>query len=67
MAPDDQNQDHTGEGRDQRLRVDASKVDVARLRLAAIDRRVFGTSAKHTADVHDRRIRESVTGLFGHG
>jgi len=67
MAPDDQKKDQTAEGRDQRLRVDAGKVDVARLRLAAIDRRVFDTSAKHSADAHDRLVRAAAAGLFGHG
>ena len=67
MAPDDQKKDQTAEGRGQRLRVDAGKVDVARLRLAAIDRRVFDTSAKHAVDAHDRLIRKAAAGLFGHG
>ncbi len=66
MSPDDQRQDQT-KGRDQRLRVDATKVDVARLRLSAVDRMVFGTERRHAADAHDTLIRQVVSGLFDHG
>ncbi len=66
MPPDEQRQDQP-EGRSERLRIDASKVDVARLRLSAVDRMVFGAERKHTAVDHDRLLKEMVMGLFGHG
>ena len=66
MSPDDQKRDQA-KGRDQRLRVDATKVDVARLRLAAIDRMVFKTDKRHAADAHETLIRQAVAGLFDHG
>ena len=66
MSPDDQKQDQA-KGRSERLRVDASKVDVARLRLSAIDRMVFGTERRHAAATHETLIRQAVTGLFDHG
>ena len=66
MSPDDQKQDQA-KGRGERLRVDASKVDVARLRLAAIDRMVFGTEKRHAFDAHETLIRQAVSGLFDHG
>jgi hypothetical protein len=66
MPPEDQRQSEP-EGRGERLRVDASKVDVARLRLAAVDRMVFPAEKKHRAEDHDRLLREAVMGLLGHG
>jgi hypothetical protein len=50
-----------------RLRVDGRKVDVARLRLAAIDRAVFAAGAGHATADHDEMIRRTVNMLFGHG
>lgn len=66
MPPDEQREDQP-EGRGERLRIDASKVDVARLRLAAVDRMVFGAERRHAVVDHDRLVKETVTGLFGHG
>jgi hypothetical protein len=66
MPPDEQREDQP-EGRGERLRIDASKVDVARLRLAAVDRMVFGADRKHSSEDHDRLVKEAVMGLFGHG
>jgi hypothetical protein len=66
MRPEDQKED-LPEGRGERLRIDASKVDVARLRLAAVDRMVFGAERKHAAEDHDRLVKETVMGLFGNG
>ncbi len=66
MPPDEQREDQP-EGRGERLRIDASKVDVARLRLAAVDRMVFGAERKHAVEDHDRLMKETVMGLFGHG
>ncbi len=50
-----------------RLRVDSRKVDVARLRLAAVDRAVFAAGAGHASTDHDEMIRRTVNMLFGHG
>ncbi len=66
MPPEDQREDQPA-GREERLRVDASKVDVARLRLSAVDRMVFPAEKKHRAEDHDRLVKDAVTGLFGHG
>jgi hypothetical protein len=66
MPPVDQKESQP-EGRGERLRIDASKVDVARLRLSAIDRSVFPAEKKHQSEDHERLLREAVVGLFGHG
>ncbi|HVZ14341.1 MAG TPA: hypothetical protein VG894_07775 [Bauldia sp.] len=59
--------DNKSDGGIDRLRVDGRKVDVARLRLAAIDRAVFAAGAGHAAVDHDEMIRRTVNMLFGHG
>jgi hypothetical protein len=66
MPPTDQKESQP-EGRGERLRIDPSKVDVARLRLSAVDRAVFPAEKKHRAEDHERLLREAVIGLFGHG
>jgi hypothetical protein len=66
MAAADDNENKGEPGID-RLRVDTRKVDVARLRLAAIDRAVFAAGAGHAAVDHDEMVRRTVDMLFGHG
>jgi hypothetical protein len=66
MPPPDQKESQP-EGRGERLRIDPSKVDVARLRLSAIDRAVFPNEKKHRAEDHDRLLKDAVMELFGHG
>lgn len=65
--PSDDPINELAKARDQRLRVDAGKVDVARLRLAAVDRIVFGASKRHGVDDHDRLLKLAVKGLFADG
>jgi hypothetical protein len=66
MPADNQNQG-PDEAREQRAEVDPGKVDVARLRLAAIDRAVFANARRHAGDAHEHLLRRAVTRLFGHG
>jgi len=56
-----------GESGVDKLKIDGRKVDVARLRLAAIDRAVFAAGAGHATADHDEMIRRTVATLFGHG
>jgi len=64
MAPAEDS-DSSGETGVDKLKVDGRKVDVARLRLAAIDRAVFAAGAGHAAADHDDMIRRTVATLFG--
>jgi hypothetical protein len=66
MPPSDQKESQP-EGRGERLRIDPSKVDVARLRLSAIDRSTFPADRKHRIEDHERLLKDAVTALFAHG
>jgi hypothetical protein len=66
MPPED-HKENLPDGRGVRLRIDTSKVDVVRLRLSAVDRMVFGAVRRHSIEDHDRLVKETVIGLFGHG
>jgi hypothetical protein len=66
MSPDDTTKGPP-ETHDQRLRIDAGKVDIVRMRLAAVDRTVFGAAPRHASDDHDRRLAETVAGLLDNG